>query len=215
VDDWKFTTSGKTITMEGKLSEDSLRMLLSLVQSPIPATGQSETMANQGQNATPGAPLDPAVASQRYYKFICSILDNLSAKTSLSDTSTWFRNSARRIEQAPILNVDPALIDWGTMVTTRLKEVAAVAAVGQTQTNARTASAQTAAVDYGSYTYDANGKFHSQIAAQGEANRQQRRQAASEQKAQAQQQGMQILNELPASRAKIRAEMTQKYKIEF
>ncbi|HTL29204.1 MAG TPA: hypothetical protein VL282_08285 [Tepidisphaeraceae bacterium] len=213
LDDWKFATSGKTVTMEGKLSEASLRNLLSLVQSPIPSTGTTDSTA---ANQTPaGQPLDPAVASQKYYKFICMILDNLSAKTSLADTSTWFKNSARRIEQAPILNVDPALVEWGAMVTTKLKEVAAMTAIGQTQTSARAASLQSSAVDYGAYTYDASGKFYSKVSAEGEANRQQRRQAASEQKAQAQQQGAQMLADIPSSRAKIRTEMTAKYKIEF
>ncbi len=214
VDDWKFSASGKTVAMEGKLSEDSLRMLLSLVQSPIPAPVGTQSMANgnQGSNA---APLDPGVASQRYYKFICQILDNLSAKSSLSETSTWFKNSARRIEQAPIMNVDPDLVNWGATVTQKLKEVAAVAAVGYTTTTARNAGLQTSAVDNGSYYYDANGEFKSKVGAEAEANRQQRRQASQEQKAQAQQQGLQVLADIPASRAKIRVEMTNKYKMEF
>jgi hypothetical protein len=214
VDDWKFTTSGKNVSMEGKLSEESLRLLLGLVQSPMPTQGASESMASQNPNDKTSA-LDPAVASQRYYKFICQILDNLSAKQSLSETSTWFRNSARRIEQAPILNVDPALVEWGAMVTSRLKEVSALTAVGQTSTSARNAGLQSSAVDYGAYTYDADGVFLSKISAEGEANRQQRRQAASEQKAQSQQQGLQILKDIPESRAKVRMEMTNKYKIEF
>jgi hypothetical protein len=213
IDDWKFTTSGKTVSMEGKLSEESLRMLLSMVTTPVPTSGQGESMSNQ-QNAS-NAQADPAVASQRYYKLICSTLDGLNAKASLSETSTWFKNAAKRIETAPILNVDPALLDWGAMVTTKLKEVAAVAAVGYTQTGARSASLQSSAVDNGSYYYDANGMFKSKIGEEAEANRQQRRQASAEQKAQAQQQGLQILADIPASRAKIRQEMTQKYKMEF
>jgi len=67
----------------------------------------------------------------------------------------------------------------------------------------------------GSYYYDANGEFKSKVGAEAEANRQQRRQASQEQKAQAQQQGLQVLADIPASRAKIRVEMTNKYKMEF
>jgi len=212
MDEWKFEGSGKTVTMGGKLSEESLRMLLGLVQSPIPAQGTPSMADQTGKSA---APQDPGVASQKYYKFICMILDNLSAKSSLSETSQWFKNAAKRIEQAPILNVDPALVEWGGMVTTKLKEVAAVAAVGYTQTTAEGAALQSGVVDTGAYTYDANGNFHSKIPAEAEAIRQQRRQASQQQKATAQQQGLKILEEIPASRAKVRAEMTAKYKIEF
>ncbi len=67
------------------------------------------------------------------------IIDNLSGGASLEETSSWFAGSAKRIDQMPILHVDPALVEWGGAVSTALRQVAGVAKVGQTQINSRVA----------------------------------------------------------------------------
>jgi hypothetical protein len=63
--------------------------------------------------------------------------------------------------------------------------------------------------DTENYTYSA------QDAAAAENAKQQRRQAALEQKSAIQQQAVQIMEEANGARQKMRVEMTQKYNIEF
>ena len=70
---------------------------------------------------------------------VCAILDNIQTGASAAETSTWIRGASKRIDQLPILNVDPMLVEWGGMVSARLKQAAAVGGVGQTQINARVA----------------------------------------------------------------------------
>jgi hypothetical protein len=159
-------------------------------------------------------PSSPAEASQRYYKVIAANLDNFRPGTSLAETATWGRATAKRIDQLPILNVDPALVEWGTMVSTRLKQAIASGAVGQTQVNARVAGVMDPG--YTSYTYDNEGNYQTDInRAEQENAKRQRRQASLEQKAQAQEQAMRIINEIAETRPKIRAAMVEKYQVEF
>jgi len=210
VREWAFVTSGTQVKAEGKLSRETLRRLLSTVQSPIPAA----TTAQKPAGGDPKAPADPAVASQRYYKAICASLDQLRAGASPGDTAVWIRNTARRIDQLPILNVDPALVEWGAMVGMKLKQGAAVMGVSQTQINSRVAGVMDPS--YGDSSYDNNGYYVSNYDSVGAENaRRQRRQVALEQRGQAQNQALTIVNAIAETRPKIRAEMVAKYKVEF
>lgn len=210
IDDWTCTAVGKTVTMQGKLSTGALRKLLSIVQSPIPAITVAQP---QSAGAKAVAAADPAVASQRYFKAVCAMLDNFKGASSPSESASWARATSKRIDQLPILNVDPQLIQWGSNVSLKLKQAGAGMAVAQTQMNARVAG-----VADPSYTgtYDQAGeyKWTSTPGEMENANRQ-RRQAALEQKAQAQEQTARILTEVAETRPAIRAAMVEKYKVEF
>ena len=176
-------------------------------------TGVHRTVARQTP-AAQGNPSDPAQASQRYYKAICMMLDGFSQGTSASASAQWARNTTKRIEQLPILNVDPELVAWGNNVNLKLKQAGATMAVGQTQINSRTAGVMDPS--YGNYYYDNDGVYHTEQD-KGELNnaKSQRRQVALEQKAQAQDQALKILSEIAESRPAIRSAMTEKYRVEF
>ena len=211
IPNWTFDASGKQITMQGDLSDASLSRLLSIVQSPVPGA-----VAVVPAAGTDGAtPDDPALASQKYYKSICAILDGVQGGKSASETAVWVRGACKRVDQLPILNVDPALVEWGGMVSTKLKQAAVVMGVGQTQMNARVAGVAdptyTSSMNYNGSTSD---DVAANRAARENANKQ-RRQAALEQKAQSQEQALGIVNEIAETRPKIRADMVAKYKVEF
>jgi hypothetical protein len=212
LDQWNFAAVGKQVTMDGPLSTAALRKLLSIVQSPLPAaTVAAAPGAGAGADTNPA---DPAAASQRYYKAICTMLDNFRPGSSASESATWARATSKRIEQLPILNVDPQLVQWGALVTTKLKQAGAAMAVTQTQVNARVAGVLDPAYNAG--YYDNDNVYHAEIA-RGElenANRQ-RRQAALEQKAQAQEQTLRLLAEIADTRPAIRQAMVEKYRAEF
>jgi hypothetical protein len=220
VRDWTFAAAGKQVTMQGKLSAPALRKLLGIVQSPIPA---ATTVAQKDGGGTavpaaaqqqPNVPADPAQASQRYYKVICANLDNFRGGSSPSETATWARATAKRIDQLPILNVDTALVDWGTMVSTTLKQAAGGLAVGQTNMNARVAGIMDPT--YSNYSYNEGTGYVSDVnRSEMENAKSQRRQAALEQRAVAQEQAIKLVSGITESRGKIRQLMVEKYKVEF
>lgn len=210
LEQWSFSASGKQVTMEGKLSTPALRNLLGMVQSPIPAV-----TANTGGTDKPGGdvPSDPAQASQRYFKVVCANLDNLKAATSASESAQWARAASKRIDQLPILNVDPELVRWGSMVSLKLKQVGAGMAATQTQINSRVAGI--ADPSYSTYIDNDGEALSTMNRSDLENAKRQRRQVALEQRAQAQEQAVQVLTEIAESRPGIRAAMVEKYKVEF
>jgi hypothetical protein len=210
VDQWTFAAAGKQVTAQGKLSTESLRNLLGIVSSPIPAA----VIDDKPQSAEGGKAGDPAQASQRYYKAICGFLDGFSAQNSAADSAKWARNVSKRIDQLPILNVDPQLVQWGSLVSLKLKQAGTGMGTAQTQMDARVAGIADPA--YSAYHYDNEGNYQSDInRGEMENARRQRRQVALEQKAQAQEQAVRVLAEIAETRPAIRAAMTEKYKVEF
>jgi hypothetical protein len=207
IQQWTFTAADKQVSMEGKLSASALRKLLSIVQSPIPAA----TVVKQPSADSRTTPADPLQASQRYYKTISSMLDNFTPGTSASESASFARNMSKRIDQLPILNVDPQLVQWGSRVSLKLKEAGAGMAVAQTQMNSRVAGVMDPT--YGAYYYDDSGVYHTRTSDDNAAR--QRRQAALEQKAQAQEKAFRMLKEIAETRPVIRAAMVEKYKAEF
>jgi hypothetical protein len=210
VQDWKFTVAGKELSMQGNLSSGGLRELLGMVQSPIPAA--TVAVPTTSGAAQPAA--DPAQASQRYYKAVAACISNLREGTSVTATATSMRNVAKRIDQMPILGVDPELVQWGGMCSAKLKQVAGNLSVGQVQINARVAGVKDP--EYISYNYDQYGNpisTTSNVTIEN-ANKE-RRQLASQQKAETYQQVLTILNEIAATTPPIRQAMVQKYNVEF
>jgi hypothetical protein len=211
IEQWNFAAAGKQVTMEGKLSTPALRRLLGIVQSPIPAA--TATAGAADKSAGGDVPTDPAQASQRYFKVICANLDNLKVATSPTESAQWARATSKRIDQLPILNVDPELVKWGSMVSLKLKQVGAGMATAQTAMNSRVAGIADPA--YATYT-DNEGVSQSTInQSEVENAKRQRRQVALEQRAQAQEQAVQILTEIAETRPAVRAAMVEKYKVEF
>jgi hypothetical protein len=206
ISQWTFTAAGNQIQATGKLSDASFKDLVGVVQSPVPTV-----IAAAAAPATT-QPADPVAASQRYFKTVSAILDNLKAGNSVSDTAKWWSQAAKRIDRMPILNVDPALVEWGMYVSSKLKQLATVGVTGQTQIKARVSGIQNP--EYGTYDTE-HYTWASHESALSESYKRQRTQAALEQKTQIQAQGVEILNEANGTRQKIRAEMTQKYNVEF
>jgi hypothetical protein len=218
VDQWTFTTAGSEVRGSGKLSDAGFRQLIGVVQSPVPAAvAAAAPEATESASAAPAAPADPATASQRYFKSVSLTIDSLKTGTSVRETATWWFQASKRIDKLPILSVDPALVEWGTFVSSKLKQLSGTGAAGQTQIQARVAGAYNP--NYGGSYYDGNGNYHWD---QGRNDREnykeynrRRRQAGLEQKAVVSEQAVQILNEANGSRQKVRAEMTAKYNVEF
>jgi hypothetical protein len=208
VQNWTFSTAGPQVSMQGDLSAAGLRELLGFVQSPIPAATVAEAAPKSGP-AEPAA--NPAEASQRYFKTVDLCVKNLQAGASLSATAVAIRNASKRIEQLPILHVDPALVEWGGQVSVKLKQASGVLQVGQLQINSRVAGVKDP--DYTQYTYGEGGNA-SASNAMANTNRE-RRALAAQQQAESLEKALNIVNEIAGTTPRIRAEMVAKYNVEF
>jgi hypothetical protein len=224
VEKWDFKATGKTITGNGVSEPSAIGRLVAIVspgdlggneaaprQPANPGKSESVTSAEKAPQGS------PAAASQSYYRAICKIFDQMSAKSSPTQSATWLHAQSRVIQQLPALGVDPMLLEWGDQTTSAFNRAAQTLAIGQQ-------NAQVAAAGVASPTASGNNSYGSQGGSTSDTPesraafrnmQEQRRQVAQQQRAVAADQALAILNEAMATRGKIRTLMVQKYNVEF
>jgi hypothetical protein len=116
---------GKTVVLKTDLSNDELRLIMSLIQ--IPSTDADPEAApsappSPGAKGS-GAKADP-VATQRYYDAVQRLLNDLKRKTKKAEdyvkTAVWHETYARRINQLPRQGVDEEMLAYGLSVSSKL-----------------------------------------------------------------------------------------------
>jgi hypothetical protein len=143
---WSARVRGNSLILAGDLSRASAHVLLSQF-SLSTAAPDSPAAASAGQPSQ-----DPkALAALRYYRSLKSILDDVEAQKSktFKQLAQINRQGAERIEQLPILNVDPDLIKFGTDLSVTLRSLANLAK----GTGAREKYLQGSMSEYGVTTY--------------------------------------------------------------
>ncbi len=222
MDQWNFKVEGKRITGKRNMTEEGLKRMLGLLSPPATATaaaalegdGMGDGSAGSGSAPKPsGTPT--AKASQEYYKAVSKKLDTIGAKASPTATAGSLIALSKEIEQLSILNVDPALITWGGAVANTFARAAQELALGQQQAKV---AAEGVASPTSYTTYNSNGSANNNTPETRAAYRnaqQQRRAASQAQRGAAADRAFAVLNEVLPTRAKVRAEMTQKYGVEF
>jgi hypothetical protein len=116
---WTVRFRNNTMTMEGKLSKDELKQLVSMFGVPLPETYMP---------ADPSLKGDPKlIATKRYYRALTVILEELRAKKprNYNDNALRHETASRKIDQLPIVEVDRDLLDYGYQVASQLRLVAA------------------------------------------------------------------------------------------
>jgi len=124
--DWTLQVKGTQIFLKGQLSSSGVMRLSSLIELPThviaaPNTEQ-QTAASENTQTTP-----PTVAqsTQEYFKRTEGILQDLrrhkgEAKT-IGTIGLWFGNYANKIDRLPMLNVDPEMLDYGSYLSSQLR----------------------------------------------------------------------------------------------
>lgn len=178
-----------------------------------------------------------ALASQQYFKSVTSLLNDLTGKRKSDEFVTWgqvglwFEKYAGKIDQLPILHVDPELVDWGANVSAQLRQAeTAMKGIGAKTGyrlattpdvqaySVRTATAYGAGVGpYGgyraggayAYQYAYNPKLSLALTGQQDA------QIRTEERIRGNTSANLIMQGLQAETGEIRRKMTEKYQVEF
>ncbi len=122
--DWTVSVTAHQIALEGVLEPSGMRRILSLLEPPNSA---NYTPAVASSGAKPEEKII-AYASQEYFKTIATMLDDLRGKRKSTEFVTWgqvgawFERYARKIDNLPILNVDPEMLDYGVFVADSLRQ---------------------------------------------------------------------------------------------
>jgi hypothetical protein len=215
---WQFKAQGKQIAGTGELEADALARLITMLAPPHADAAVASGEAKSNGDASPSPESDPkqemAIASQKYYRAVSNQLNTISGKASPSQAGSWFVNKARLIEQLPILNVDPVLVEWGNEVANAFNRAAQELLVGQQKAGVASQGVASPTA-YTTYSAQGGGNSTPESRAAYRNAQQQRRQAAQAERGAAGERALTIMNQILPTRGKIRAEMTQKYGIEF
>ncbi|MGH7179327.1 MAG: hypothetical protein ACREJC_18265 [Tepidisphaeraceae bacterium] len=217
---WQFKAEGSKLVGKGSIDFADFARLTALL-SPTDRTMSADVPTGAAPQTSaqpaPSGPQNAAVASQKYYRAVSKTLDSIGVKASPNQGASWFIAQSRQIQQLSILNVDPALIEWGNMVGDAFNRAAQELAVGQqkAQIAAQGIASPTASVHTDDYSTGGSTADTAESRAAFRNAQQQRRQVAQTERGAAGDRAFSILNELLPSRGQIRAQMTQKYGVEF
>lgn len=222
--DWSFEIERDSIVMTGPLEAGSLGDLLSFLTNPQPSAAATETgpepnppanptnppSSNPPRYTSPAVSPNPAKSSKRYFDSVTQVVNqcrNMKGLT-VADRGYWNDKVARKIDQLPMLNVDPMLLDYGSKTAQLLRDS------GNTIRNANMAAATEKVPSYTGYVNYGNGYWGSGSWAIND-NRayninvdQRARQAGMSQYFA----NLKVIEDMTAS---VRRAMTEKYQIEF
>lgn len=125
LDDWKPLLTERSVTLSGPLSLKSMRDLATLIQTPVPAAAAAPTEIGgqpvQGQ--IENRQVNPAIApSQNYFNAVNTVVADLRGQQGdTKKMATWFSRCSQQLDQLPILNVDPELVNYGADVSQKLR----------------------------------------------------------------------------------------------
>ncbi len=166
LDRWGFIVEARSITLTGRLDEDSVRRFMSLVAAPKLSTSAESPglnpepapdLANLAQQTTRPV-VEPSTdlvvrATQAYFRSVVGIARSLKSQKAKTqkDLRVWYDRSAREIEELPLLNVDNDALDWGGKVAKSIREMAY--GINYTSNDMSHRMASTANGAYGGYGY--------------------------------------------------------------
>jgi hypothetical protein len=211
---WEFKIAGKRIVGRREINEQGLSRVLAILAPPHVSDEAVAAEASSNESTAPSSATAAAQASQQYYRAVSKKLDLIEPKFTPTATAGSLQAHSRAIQQLPMLNVDPALLEWGNSVSDAFSRAAQELALGQQK--AKIASQNVASPT--AYTTDSpkgGGNSTAETRAAYRNAQQQRRAVGQTERGAAAEKAFGILNQVLPSRGKVRADMTQKYGVEF
>jgi hypothetical protein len=231
-EDWKYEVKGKQLTLEGHFTSSGLRRIFSTFDRPqgfqtAPEKAPEVTLSKEEQTAQ---------ATLAYYKSVQKLLKDLKGrKTGSGGTYTtgsiaqWCTNYGRKINNLPLLNVDPEMIQYGSGVSQTLTQVAQALNGGNIQggIDARSSSPvynTFTNTDVYGYGYRGGwfsggtvplGTTNTSAIIDERATTAQRENIKANARAQSSKTARELFSNIDAGTADIRAKMVQKYQLEF
>jgi len=136
IENWQVKATGKSIGMNGKLSESGLRRVLSVLSSPVGPMSSAQTSSSADDGM--------AEASQRYFQSVTNYLNDLFLSDrrpqSPAQVKTWVERYARKIEDLDRHQVDKEVIAFGRDVVASLHEIVGVINRAERRTDLRDAT---------------------------------------------------------------------------
>lgn len=204
---WECSVVSRTIVMDGALSPESLRSILTIMS---PASTKFSSLKDENVEESSGD--DMARNSLAYFKSTQSLIRDLKSKSkSAGDDSYWLDRYAGLVDRLPILHVDDDLLDYGQ----KLSETLRVMSGSRKTTNLQGGIAARNNYLSGGGYYDSGygyGYYNYPTTRDREASAANARTTAKAQGSAVKIQGFQLIDN---ATNEIRREMTKRYDMEF
>lgn len=231
-EDWKYEVNGKQVTLEGHFTSSGLRRIFSTFDRPqgfqtAPEKAPEVTLSKEEQTAQ---------ATLAYYKSVQKLLKDLKGRKAGSggtyttgSIAQWCTNYGRKINNLPLLNVDPYMIQYGNGVSQTLTQVAQALNGGNIQggidaRNSAPVYNTFSNTDVYGYGYRGGwfwggtvplGTTNSAAIIDQRATTAQRANIKANARAESSKQARELFSQIDAATADIRAKMVEKYQLEF
>jgi hypothetical protein len=122
--DWNVLVNGKEILLRGALNKSGLQRICTLLDAP--ADLRPAAPSSSGGDAQSNESL-VAQTTLQYFKMLEQMLGDIQHDKETTQTSTagleamWYKRYAAKIDALPVLNVDPAMIQFGTQLSASLR----------------------------------------------------------------------------------------------
>jgi hypothetical protein len=237
--DWTPNVDGKQVTIEGNLTSSGLRRLFSLFDRPPsfkkpvaepPLPPPPSTTPSTSATLAPSDDRAKLYAAKSYFVKVSDYVsdlrsDSYDAKT-FGQIALWYDSFARKIDQLPVVGVDPEVIAYSQRTANSMRQAAAQIRGANYQKGVRQANVQpqyvtnTWGVTYGySYGWDGGG---GPVGASGTyttrdyaAENSEKTAIRSEETANAGMSSTQIMQQIEQDTASTRQRLSLKYKENF
>jgi hypothetical protein len=120
---WDVAQTENTVTLRGKVSLDMAQLIQSAVIRPSAVIRSEPVQPPGGGELVTDPKAEAAIASARYFAHLreqLELLKNCKAR-SFKQLGYWYWKGAEQIDDLPILNVDPELLQFGVQISATLK----------------------------------------------------------------------------------------------
>jgi hypothetical protein len=203
--DWQSAVQGKSLVLSGPLDAGTVLNVLSFLRG-APSTSEAayESLGNSEGGGSSSS--KAAEASKRYFTAVQRVLSQCRDTKGLSVAERGCFNDklSRKIDDLPMLNVDPELLDYGANIAQLIR------GAGLAIRSANVATGGQKAVSSSSYFY---GGYYGGFAVNNNVAYNQA--LTNQAHAEGMQQHLSNMQQVDTLTAEIRRKMTQKYMVEF
>lgn len=198
VENWKASINGNQLLLRGPLSTEGLRNVSMLIEHPLHAEFGYETDTT----------VDAKTKTLQYFKSVEELVNTVrkSKTSSLSVYAKWFDRYARQIDDLSVLNVDEDVVEFGQNTADTFRQISGILLQG----DYNRMTARTNAGDTGYYNNSYYRGYRSRY-----NNRTYTRRVDADARMEGGNKAREVMRGLDSTAAKLRKELTQKYKIDF
>ena len=212
LESWKLEMKGKAILMQGKMSQDGMRRVFSVVELP---SAKFSLLKDEGDAPEEVNESLIRESSLTYFRATDVLLKDLKRELRGNKASAAIMERyAGRIDRMPILHVDPDLLDYGSNLAVTLRAVALSKRQGGVQSGVGTAGMGGGGYSNYSYGY---GYFGNRGDRYSGARASAADRTAIKAQAMAESKNVRVdgAKAIADASAQIRRQMTEKYQVEF